>query len=370
MTNIQKLGQAIKFYREQRKLSRARVADMTKSTVQKVEAWEEGLEIPNSREWELLKKLMHRGLVNMTAVRAQAFVDRETGELMHRPFEALRPKPISNEKAGNILDAPRVIYLETELKVSQTQATSQPQAILQAQEPIMDNPKTDKLAAARAVLQNCADKDWCTAERITQRHNYARKLLETTPEMTNEKVLAEVRAKFNGVGVKASGLARIREDVRQRRSSGLAVGAADLPSSTELKSEPKLDDLKVSEAVFETSDENMFDFARDLYRKSPSIKDDGPGGVNTLMMRKFNLTLTPAKLAELRNEVKVDRAAARTLPQVNAGDIEAVARLVLDVIPNLKTFSIEIDDNGEMNIDHTVRKIITASGSLKVKVKQ
>jgi hypothetical protein len=54
---------------------------------------------------------------------------------------------------------------------------------------------------------------------------------------------------------------------------------------------------------------------------------------------------------------------------VNEKDIEAAAQIVLSAIPNLKTFTISVDDKGEVTVSHTTRevKVVEASGSIKLK---
>jgi len=48
------------------------------------------------------------------------------------------------------------------------------------------------------------------------------------------------------------------------------------------------------------------------------------------------------------------------------------AQLVLGAIPNLRTFTITVDDNGEATISHTQRevRVIETSGTLKLPAKK
>ena len=50
-------------------------------------------------------------------------------------------------------------------------------------------------------------------------------------------------------------------------------------------------------------------------------------------------------------------------------DVEGAVRLLLEAIPNLKTFKIDVDESGEIHVEHTVRevRVIETKGSLKLK---
>ena len=52
-------------------------------------------------------------------------------------------------------------------------------------------------------------------------------------------------------------------------------------------------------------------------------------------------------------------------PPTPVSDIEAAAQIVLSAIPNLRTFTISVDDAGEVTVSHTVR--VEASSSIKLK---
>ncbi len=49
--------------------------------------------------------------------------------------------------------------------------------------------------------------------------------------------------------------------------------------------------------------------------------------------------------------------------------VEAAVELILGAVPNLRTFTIAVDDSGEASVDYTVREVVVreTGGSLKVR---
>lgn len=74
---------------------------------------------------------------------------------------------------------------------------------------------------------------------------------------------------------------------------------------------------------------------------------------------------------------EVHKEPAKALPEpqeeVNEGDLRAAVEMLRSVVPNLKTFSISVDDNGELEVSYSRREkrvvetIVETSGSFKVR---
>ena len=93
-----------------------------------------------------------------------------------------------------------------------------------------------------------------------------------------------------------------------------------------------------------------------------------------LLQRKFGGSLGVLRLNELRFEMRAARMGVPSpVAQVaivsNKDDVEAATRLLLDAIPHLRTFTITVDDAGEVTVNHTVRetRVVESSGSLKIR---
>lgn len=52
-------------------------------------------------------------------------------------------------------------------------------------------------------------------------------------------------------------------------------------------------------------------------------------------------------------------------PATVESNIEAAVRLILEAVPNLKSFKIDVGDNGDIDVSHTIR--VETTGTLKLK---
>lgn len=393
----QTLGETLKFYREQRGFNQARVADITKATRSDVEAWEAGRVVPNGQQWELLKKMVHRGLAQIANVRQMA-LSEESSERALAQRALQRPQPQPPKQQPVTTDKP---------------LTTRPFAVL-AQKPVLsvvpDLPKPAPTPPAPVVVPapapvtparevpptllgetfdltdayttvNALPRGWGTAEAREARTAFAKELL--IKGVDTEAIVTQTRAKFQ-VGISRATLKNLREEIvkdaakAERKALRAAVKPVDFKAPL-LPNPP----APLTPVVPVTSDAMLIDFSRSVLGQSPNIRIDD---LVTQMMQKFGRSLKAQLLYDLRTEAKaaiaakasttpapklveepVEASAPPTGPAVK--DIETAAQLVLGVIPNLRTFTIEVNDAGEVTVSHTIRevRVIESSASLKMK---
>ena len=107
--------------------------------------------------------------------------------------------------------------------------------------------------------------------------------------------------------------------------------------------------------------------------------------VNPLLRRWFGVELPAEQLAEMRAEGRRARTSAEipvvaapppeevrappAAPAVRDNDVEGAVRLILEAIPNLRSFRIEVDESGEVRVEHAVRevRVVETTGTFKIK---
>lgn len=286
----QVLGNALRFYREQRRMSQRDLANRVGVSIGDIDDWERGKHAPPENRWGRLCKMLHDDLAGMRATwqRACAEEAREretskvtTGALTSRPFAAL---------GAMVVEAP------------QPPPPPAPVLSIVPRLPAEPVPETlhddgfDLRPAYRAVAK--LPDGWRTAEAIEERQRYARDLIARG--LTNEDIYKQVRVKF-GVGIGQESLMRLRAEVRESKTR--THQASTVPTTP----------------------------------PAPPAPSPAP---------------TPADP-----------------PRISANDVEGAVRLILEAIPNLKTFKIDVDEGGEVHVEHTVRevRVIETRGSLKLK---
>lgn len=131
------------------------------------------------------------------------------------------------------------------------------------------------------------------------------------------------------------------------------------------------------------------DFARGLLLQRPHMRVGGPDGLVAAIRTRFGISVAPNTLVKLKAQVQQEIDASRapkpavsapvTPPLANVAptpsttvptsDLEAAVQLILGAIPNLRTFTISVADDGEASVDYKVRevKVVETGGSLKVR---
>lgn len=352
-TARQVLGEALRFYREQRGLTPARVADMTKASRGAVDDWEAGRVVPNSAQWELLKKMVHHGLSQMSAVRQRALAEADAERALvqrsmqrHKPEAPAPNKPLTTRPFAEALTKPPTLKIvPPEPAPTVTTPTGVPSTLL-----------GDNFDLTDAYLEvKKLPPGWGTAEAKEARYIHAKDLIKQGQD--TEAVVKAVREKFN-VGISRVTIKTIHTEL-EREAKREAAKAARAAAEVAAPAPPVA-------AFAPSSEADRAEHARELLRKSPFMKI---GDLVKELQRKFGVSLQSQQLYALRAEVRENRPTRPTEPMINEKDIEAAAQLVLGAIPNLRTFTISVDDSGEVTVNHTTRevRVVEASGSIKLK---
>jgi DNA-binding transcriptional regulator YiaG len=394
----QVLGEALRFYREQRGYNQARVADIAKVSRNDVDDWEAGRAVPPSAQWELLKKMVHRGLSQLGAVRQRAFseVDAERA-LVQRSMQRAKTqqappppaadKPLTSRPFADVLAKAPILKIVPDPKPEPPKPAPAPTT---TQAPITTPPgvpatlmgDTFDLSDAYTAVNTLPD-GWGTTEAKEARAAFAKDLLKQG--LDAEVIVARTREKFT-VGISRVTLKKLRAEIEREAAKAERKAqreAAKMQEPVEAAAPPP---PPAPVAPPPESDAALVDYARMVLSKSPSIKIDELIGQLTA---KFKRSLPSQQLYILRTEAKVAWNAKTTpTPEatvqpmkdpapvsapapktVNTADIETAAQLVLGAIPNLRTFTITVDDAGEVTVSHTTRevRVVEASGSIKLK---
>lgn len=248
-----RLGEVLRFHREQRGLSVRNVADRVGQSAAKVEAWERGDDVPDERSWGRYKAMVHRKL-------------NEFGDLRQRAIEQLTQR------------------------------------------------KPNERTFVHRPLEKLAD---------------VVPLPVAQPDPEPRTIAAPVEARSFGA-----------ESQSAKRQA----------------------------------------FALDILRQRPSIRARGADSLDELVRRTFGVGLSNETVMRLRAQVERERASvssvARTRPAVPAqydaaADVGAAVSLLLEAIPTLQSFTLEVDERGEASVQYQVRKEVvrveTVGGSLRVK---
>ena len=387
-TARQVFGEALKFYREQRGYNQARVADICKVSRSDVDAWEAGRTVPDSKAWELLKKMVHRSLAQISNVRQQALGEADAeraivqrsmqrgqvsapqpelrGSLTTRPFaEAFAKVPVLSivppPKPEPVAPAPPPPIVTPPA----TAATTAPSITVPEGVPATLLGETFDLTDAYTSV-NALPEGWGTSEAKEARYLFAKQLL--IEGLDPEIIVAKTREKFT-VGISRVTLKKARAEIEkdaakaERKAQREAAKAAPPPVLTSVPVQPP-DDVP------------LVAHTRMLLAKSPSMKIED---IVAQLQATFKRSLLARDIYPLRDEAKAAWAkktealkeiSSMPIPPVPApptpvSDIEAAAQIVLSAIPNRRTFTISVDDAGEVTVSHTVR--VEASSSIKLK---
>lgn len=321
-TARQKLGEVIRFHREQRSKSHQLVSRTCSAPVSDVEAWDAGTIVPTSDQWSKLKRSVHHGLAGYAELYQRARAEEQTErDNITRSMNMRAPIPTTNtnghrpaSRINGLGDKLAGIIVPTPSSTRPTpdSPTAIPDARTvnpgQAVSYVEVRPTPER--RTRAQMPGGA----MSSAEIERRKSYVRDLLTKRPKMRTsgaDSVLEDVRRVF-GVGISPDVVEEIREQIKQAQA--LAV----LPQTT-----------------------------------------------IALMNAEQAQRELDAKFAAMTRAAQ----AAQPTGAVNHDDLEAAVQLVLGAVPNLRTFSIAVDEHGEASIDYTVREVVVreTAGSLKVR---
>lgn len=351
-THRQRLGQAIRCYREERRLTIARAADLTRVDPEEFKLWEEGLSVPRGEQWVLLKKYVHYSLGSMSEVHQRA-CDEEARETDATRQERIKQKTIAmtNKVKDGLTHRPFAAIQQPVLKVVKDPdpaPVSTPATTEDVPETLLGD--DFDLRPAYREVQRLPD-GWNTAEAKAARISLARELVEAG--LTNAEIVTKVKAQF-GVGISPNTLSDVRSRVQAAKTRAANKAARE--------AEPKEKELVRSD------EPALREYADMFLRKSPSIRIEGEAGLDSMLVRKFGKSLPINTLVHMQNEAR-SRGVVATVPTIRPNDIEGAVRLILEAIPNLKSFKIEVDEDGQVRINHTTRevRVVEETGTLTIK---
>lgn len=120
------------------------------------------------------------------------------------------------------------------------------------------------------------------------------------------------------------------------------------------------------------------DFAREMFRNDPAV---GPIQVSLAQKEKFGVATDKGRLAAIRADelAKAQKAAKRKEPKLKAEpaaptpkapsteeSIAAATELLMETIPNLASFTLNVDANGQARVAYTTRVVVEHSGTITV----
>lgn len=329
-------GELLRFYRSSRNLPQRRVADMIGGSVSDVEAYETGRIVPEGRAWDKYKSIVDRRLAQpmIVALRLRALSEVQaernliTKSMEHRmattngtnghskhtsKIEApLAHKPFSGLADVKLADAPSAI-----IPAADARTVRPGEAVTYHNEPTEAAPDVKPYDAEHAARTKEAlaklPKGWKQTEQINKRREFALRLIRQRPSIRDNGAdgLQEALRKTFGVGLSEPFVRELRAQVRREAE------CEHKPAASERQSIPKID----TEAP--------------IGHAAPPIASTPPA---------------PA-------------------PHNPEEDLATAVELILESLPNLRTFTITVDDTGEASVAYTMRevKVIETGGSLKVK---
>lgn len=329
----QRLGEVIRYYREDRDLSVRAVASRAKVAAGLVEDWEAGKAIPNSDEWKALCRGVNRALNAHQDLYARARKEAEDeARARAEQRSTMRPDTKINtalgDKLAKITDhtppppkpqpAPTLAVVPDPPSEPEAKAPSKSLASADLGQPVRG------LAADGRKLPPVRPAGSDTTDARTRRKAFVRELLAAFPDKRTtgaDSVVALVRKTF-GIGISPESVDEIREELKRERLTA-----------------------EVTAEVLKRTGQQPI---------APGAAASAPAP---------NPPPLPAAVG-----LPVEALSGATGEQ-HAGDLETAVQLVLEALPGLQTFTISVDENGEASVDYQIRKVKveTVGGSIKVK---
>lgn len=320
----QRLGEVLKFYREDRQITVRDVSRRAKVAVGLVEKWESGEQLPNREEWKALCHGINRALntFNDLYLRAREEADTEARERAQTNMK--EQKPVNPTTKINTALGDKLAHVQIAAAPMSDARTVKPGHAVPHEPPLIpirlvQNDEPEPTMATETdprKLQAVRPRGSHEPSQIARRKAYVRELLVQRPKIRTQgadSVVEAVRKAF-GIGISPETVDEIREELQHERI------------------------------------------------KSEILRDLPPPAPPTL----------PGMAAQLAEHVTSAAPIIPPAPKANdnpEADLNAAVSMILDAIPNLQTFTIAIDEHGEASIDYQIRKvkIETVGGSFKVK---
>lgn len=317
LDNRKELARLLVFARKERNNTVRQVADKLGCSQGRIEAYEDGRDIPTGHDWEMYCNVVSRSLRSYSGIRLAALADRdregdrkrEPPPLKHNPLAAVAKLDITKPTTVALPPVPP--------------PTPEP-APLPPPPPALKPTITDEERGARASRAlNALPRGWKSTEAREQRQSFALDIFRQRPNasLTGADSVEEALRRTFGVGMNPQTLSELREQARR-----------------EIAGRPGI----VVEATPQTL-EQLFERRSEIIGELQSTTTE------------IERVLTPKPEAK------------SSTPEDN---IRTAVELVLESIPNLLEFNIRVDEHGEAHVDYKQRevRIIENAGSLKVKV--
>lgn len=334
-TARQTLGEVLRFHREQRSLTIRRVADMTGNGSRAVENFEAGHVVPDGKAWDKYTGIVNKRLRAYSELRQRALAEADadraliiksmeqrnmatatspngpTGTNGHnhsKPTPPLAHKPFSGLVGVALPEpAPDARTVNPGREVAYHAAPPK----LDPAPPVSRDDHTERSTRTKLALAKLP-RGWKSAEQKNKRRAFALELIRQRPGIRTHGAdsLHEALVQTFGVGLGEPTIDELREQVRREKECEHVPVAQAAP----LKPAPVQESISVTH--------------------SPGMPKPPPSN-----------------------------------PHDPQAEIATAVSLVLEAIPNLRTFTISVDDQGEASVDYTMRevKVIETGGSLKVK---
>lgn len=335
-TARQRLAQVITFYLDDAKADDHRVSRTCSVSEKVVARWRTGDEVPGPEQWSKLKRSVHH-----TFARHSDLYQLARREAEEAAREAHRQRVLQQERERDGKPMTPATKINTALG-DQLQAVKVPAAPPQTPPALLVVP-ADKVAAeshvanrdpkAHAEKTSIALRNlpagWRSREAQERRRAFALEFFRQRPDANvhgADSCDAALIATF-GVSCDFRSLNAAKQQARREREER----ERKTPSAFAKLAETE---FAAAKAAADKQDEIL---ARGIYDKPATSETIGLGG------------FTPST-------------------RKPEDEIAAAAKLILEAVPNLETFTISVDDKGEASIGYTIRKVVVTSeaGSLKV----
>jgi len=308
VTARQRLGQIIAWHIDRRGWDARRVANATSTSIDVVHDWRGGRTVPSSRQWMLLKGTVARDLSESSQLWHEAMLEYEESE---RIAKEEKRKIMANHHGAK--NAPAVAKLVSMAdKIQSVIATPLPPP------PPEPSPSPDLVKATPEAAEDATDarrrayrkrpKGALTLEAQVLRREWATAFFRNRPNapVQGADSLSSEMRKIYGVGIDHDVAFEIKRRVREEL--GLKPG----------------------------------------------------GGTRT--------DRAPIDIITTRSPTTTPETAKDTV-KTSHSDVNTAAQLVLDTIPNLRTFTIVVGDDGRPKVSYTVRetRVVEESHTLEMK---
>lgn len=321
-TARQEFAEVLSFHRKDRGYSLRRVADMLGCSISRIEQYEDGTQIPSGRDWDKYKGIVDKSLFAFGELRTRAITERDNerdgsrhGGFTNTPLAAIVALPLPALPPARAAVTPKPEAVQEALDAGRTPS---PAALT-----VLANAHTHKAQAGRAAI-DAAGIPWRTTEHRDARRVRVREILEADPDALTKDVHAKLTEEF-GVSIVHTDIKDIRrkvKDAARKRAARVEVGASPLADMSQ----------ETINAVGEA------------------------------------LTKRAAELQAEIHEVEAEIVEAITPTVDPEANIRSAVELVLEAIPNLRSFTISVDDSGEASIGWKIRevRIVENEGAIKM----